>query len=333
MLPAGPLSDPLPLRDTTVWPHSGPQTLLPIVVGQATVTAIPYPAVARRYVLADHALAGVDAVYDDGVAIAGWRHVNGVDLTDHAVAFLDLATTPAGAVTADVRGLSGNPGDLLAWLAPTADLRELTARMRYAGIALGGQLRQAMTRRAAIQWIVDQFGGAWSAGMPGFASEFPPPETDPLWATFGPLERGDTQAQCTLETLWTRLIVSFDAGADDALRQAVRLVAASTATYGDRTTTLTLPWVKTRREAATIGARWLQWRARPLWTVQFVAGPLGQAIPPGAWIALSGADVPITGPAVVLDADPDWGGGQATLTVQAPAGAAPTIQVEQVAAV
>lgn len=332
ILPSGPLADALPLRDTTAWTRYSTVEILPLVAGRATVAAIPYPLIAKRYVLADHAIEGVDAVYLGGEAIAGWRHTNGTDMAGHAVAYLDLSAAVDGEVTADVRGLSGNPGDLLALLAPSADLRDLTARMRNAGITLGGALRASMTRRAAIQFIVDQFGGCWSAGMPGFASEFPPPDTDPVWETFGPLDRAKTQARCALSDVVTLATVAYDAGANDQPRYVLRLAASSRATHGDRAATLSLPWVKTARVAEQIGTRWLQWRARPLWTLQFSIGPRTPMIPPGAWITLTGSDVPITGSAVVLDSDPDLGGGAATLTVQAPAGATPTVTVSQSAA-
>lgn len=325
----GPLSDPLPLRSTTVWPQYATPALLPVVVGATPVTAIPYPLVAKRYVLADHSLAGVDAVYVDGTAIAGWRWRNSVDVLDHAIAILDLAATVTGTVTADVRGLSGNPGDILALLAPNADLREFTARTRNNGLTLGGTFNSPMTRRAAIQMVVDQFGGGWSAGMPGFAAEFPPPATDPQWATFGALERGNTQAQCELTNLVTDLTLTYDADADDQPRHALRLTASSAALYGSRSVTVALPWVRIARLAEEIGTRYLQWRGRPLWTMQFVIGPQPRLIPPGAWVVLSGSDLPTTGDAVVLDSDPDLGGGSAKLVVQIPSGSAPTITVIQ----
>jgi hypothetical protein len=326
---SGPLSDPLPLRSTTAWPQYAAPALLPVVVGATPVTAIPYPLVAKRYILAGHALAGVDAVYVDGTAIAGWRWRNGVDVLNHAVAILDLAETVTGTVTAEVRGLSGNPGDILALLAPNADLREFTARTRNNGLTLGGAFREAMTRRAAIQMVVDQFGGGWSAGMPGFAAEFPPPAVDPQWATFGALERGGTQAQCELTNLVTDLTLTYDADAENQPRQALRLTASTAATYGIRSATVALPWVRIARLAEEIGTRYLQWRGRPLWTLQISIGPQPRMIPPGAWVTLKGSDLPVIGDAVVLDSDPDLGGGNAKLVVQIPAGTAPTITLTQ----
>ena len=72
--------------------------------------------------LADHALAGVDAVTVGGKAIAGWRWYNGADITGHACAFLELSQPPASGATlaAEVRGLSGNPAAILADLYPVS---------------------------------------------------------------------------------------------------------------------------------------------------------------------------------------------------------------------
>lgn len=324
-----PLSDPLPLRATTVWPDYETEAVIPWVFGRARVTPLRYDVSGRRYVLADHALAGVDGVTLDDLQIAGWGFNNGADSTGHACAFLELAEPPGTKkLAATVRGLSGNPADILAALGVRDDLQEFRLAMNQAGLTLGGALTQTMTRRAAIQFVIDQIGGCWSAGMPGYAALFPPSAADPTWATFGALDRGDVSFECALGDVVTRLVIPFDF--DDSAgknQQTVTLLAASASDYGERSFTLILPWVKTAREAAAVGQRWLEWRARPLWMLTFSAGPDARTIPPGGWIVLSGADSPIQGRAVVMDIDPGIGSGVVKIAAQAPAGAMPVITI------
>lgn len=315
-----PLSDPLPLRTSAVWGDAG-RAILPWVFGRTTVGAVRYAPLPRTYLLADHRLAGVDAVTVGGVSIAGWQWRNSSDSSGHAVALLDLAEDPGTkAVAAQVRGLSGEPADILTALGVTADLQELRALLRQAGLELGGALTSAMTRRAAIQFVVNQFGGGWSAGMPGFATLFPPPDTDPTWASLGPLDRGSLSAECQLANIVTVLTIPYAWNyATNAAGQTLTLRATSRAIYGDRAAERALPWVQTARDAESIGQRWLAWNARPLWTLKFQAGPEAREIPPGGWIELTGSDCPASGRAVVLDVDPGIGSGVVQITAQAPA--------------
>ncbi len=321
-----PLSDPLPLRTSAVWGDAG-RAILPWVFGRTTVAGVRYQP--RVYLLADHALAGVDAVSVAGKPVAGWQWRNGSDNTGHAAAWLELAEDPGtNPVAAQVRGLSGDPADILAALGVSVDLQELRTLLRQTGIVLGGALTSALTRRAAMQFVVEQFGGGWSAGMPGFATLFPPPDTDPTWASFGPLDRSGLTAECALSDVVTRLTIPYAWNyASNVAGQTLTLSATSAATYGVRTGERALPWVQTARDAAIIGQRWLEWNARPLWTLKFQAGPEAREIPPGGWIELTGSDSPVHGRAVVLDIDPGLGSGVVQITAQAPAGTVPAVGV------
>ena len=325
------LADSLGLRHTTVWPGYTEDAILPRVYGRTRVPARQYAENGKVFVLADHAVAGVDAVYEDGAAIAGWRHDNGADLTGHAVAFLTLDTAPSGTVSADVRGLDGAPAAILNDLYPRDDLTDLTVWGAQQGLELGGALMTDLTVRAAVQLVVEQFGGAWSAGMPGFAGPFPPDDTDPTWGAFSALDRGDLRASCTVTELINRLTVRYawDYAADRPRQSMVVEAASSIARFGAREQTLDLPWITTARAALAVATRRLHWWARPVWTLQFQAGPAYRPIPPGAWVTLSGGDVPVTGRAVVLDVDPGYGRGTAQFTVQAPAGTAPAVTLVQ----
>lgn len=326
------LSDPLPLRDTSVWPGYTELQILPRVYGRARVAGVRYAEHNHLYVLADHALAGVDAVYDDGAPIAGWVHRNGADLTGHAAALLQLSAPPQGVLSADVRGLSGNPADILNDLYPRTDLQELAAQCANASLELGGVLRQRSTVRAAVQFVVSQFGGMWSAGRTGFAGFFPPADTDPIVATFGVLDVANAEAECQLSDLVTRLTVPFDW--DFAADQAQQFLALWTDTaliHGERAGELALPWVKTARDALDIAARYLAWRARPLWTMTWTTGIQYRDVQPGSWISVD-AGLPVAGLAVVTDIDPGYGRGDVRISAQAPTGLVPRVTLLQAGA-
>lgn len=324
-----PLSDPLPLRDTSAWPGYDAVTILPRVYGRTRVKPVRYNAAGTQFVVADHAIAGVDAVALNGEPVAGWRWHNGADLAGHAVAFLELAEAPDSSATlaAVVRGLSGNPADILADMVPRNDPAEFRVVCRNQGLELSGVLDTRMTTRAALQFVAEQAGAVWSAGLPGLAMLFPPPPTDPLWQAFGPLDLGDWSAVCELSAVVTRVTVPFawDTAAGKATQSVVLEAPAATREHGEREAELALPWVPTARQAIATATAWLQWRARPLWTVQFTAGPAARRIPPGAWITLNHPRLPLSGEYVVMDIDPGYGQGAVKITAQAPAGPAPAV--------
>lgn len=331
-----PLSDLVSLRDTGVWPGYDELRIIPRVYGRARVAPIRYNAPGTRYVLADHALTGVDAVTLDGASLPGWVWRNGADMTGHAVAFLQLAAAPpsGGVLAAEVRGLDGNPAAILNDLYPRDDLAEFEVYCRNAGLALGGALAERMTTRAALQFVCDQAGAAWSTGLAGFALPFPPPADGPLHARLGPLDIANWTASCALEAVVTRLVVPFDWDyAADKARQSIVVTAPSAAAiHGERSAERALPWVREARQAAALATTWLQWHARPLWTVRLEASPRYRDLPPGGWIELDHPRLPLSGDWVITDLDPGYGRGAAVITAQAPAGLVPAIVLTQTGA-
>lgn len=323
------LADPLPLRDTSVWPGYDAITIIPRVYGRARVKPLRYDESGTLYVLADHAVAGVDAVTVDDKPVSGYRWRNGADWDGHAVAFLELASAPdtAANLVAEVRGLSGNPADIIADLYPRAEVRDFAIRCRNSGLELGGTITERLTVRAAIDFVLNQVGAAWSVGMPGFARSFPPPSDDPIHATLGPLDLSSWSAECGLNSLVTRLSVAFDEdGAEKKARQSLVLDAPeSIRVHGLREGTLALPWVRTARQALATATAGLQWHSRPVWTFQGETGVLYRHLQPGGWITLAHPRLPQSGEYVLTDLDPGYGNGTVTITAQAPAGPAPAI--------
>lgn len=328
-----PLSDPLPLRDTSAWPGYVTVEVIPWVFGRATVKPLRYNAAGTRFVLADHALADVYGVTVNGEDAGGWAWSNGADAPGHAVAFLDFATAPDSSdeIVADVQGLSGNPADIISTLYPPAAVQDFAIHCRNAGLELGGVLAEQQTIRAAIQSVCEQVGAVWSAGLSGFAMPFPPSADDPLYAELGALDLQDWTAECSLADVVTKLSVPFDYGyGTGKSRQSLTLTApAALALHGERTATLALPWVKTARQALATATALLQWRARPLWMLKCSVGVQFRAIQPGGWITLTHPRLPKSGQYVVTDLDPGYGQGKVTITAQAPAGLTPAVQITQ----
>lgn len=324
-----PLSDPIPLRDTSAWPGYDAITILPRIYGRAEVTPIRYSEAGTLSIVADHPIAGIDAVTLDGQPI-DYRWRNGADLTGHAVAFLELASAPdsSAALVASVRGLSGNPADILADLDPRATAPDFAIYCRNQGLMLGGALQERMTVRAALDFVLNQVGAVGSMGLPGFALPFPPPDDGPIQADIQALDLTDGSAECGLESLITRLSVAFEADASGKARQSLVLEAPdATRRHGERSGELALPWVRDARQALATATAYLHWRARPLWTVQGALGLCYRTLQPGGWIRLSHPRLPQSGLYVLTDLDPGYGKGAVSFTAQRPAGAVPNVRL------
>lgn len=325
-----PLSDQVPLRDTSAWPGFDTIEIIPRVYGRARVKPLRYSEAGTVFAVADHAVEAVDSVTLDGEPVAfQWR--NGADVTGHACAFVALPEAPdTGArLAAEVRGLSGNPADIVADLYPAADLSDFAAHCRNSGLALGGALTERMTARAAVQFVLSQVGAVWSAGLPGFARPFPPPDDGPIWADFDPLNISGWSAECSLDRVVTRLSGQFDFDAVEGKhRQSLTLEApAASVRHGVREAELALPWVRDARQAADTAMIYLRWRARPLWRVQFSAGAQYRDLQPGGWVMIDHPSLPARGLYAVTDFDPGFGRGTVTVAAEAPAGLTPAVTI------
>lgn len=328
------LSDAVPLRDTSVWPGFDVIEIIPRVYGRATVRPLRYNEASTIYVVADHAIAGVDAVRVGNQAIAGWQTYNGADVTGHGVAFLQLSTplSSGDEIAADVRGLDGNPAAIVADLYPRATLPEFAIYCRSRRIELGGALTEKMTVRSALSFALEQVGAAWSAGLPGFALPFPPSTDDPVAATLGPLDVSNWSIECALGDLVTRVTVPFDYDyASGKSRQSVVLVADSAkALHGERAAELALPWVKNARQATATATAWLQWRSRPKWVLTGSISIQYRSLQPGSLISVSHPRLPVSGEYVLTNVDPGYGSGAVSIIAEAAAGLVPTVTLAAV---
>lgn len=187
-----PLSDPVPLRNSTVWGQFVSPAPLPVGYGTITITPIPYDNTGRVFFLLDHAIQAVDGLTRDGVADTQYTLENTIDGEGHAVSLLRLATpattketlavTVRGKMRADTGELLTNPADILWDLLANlcglpveyGDLDAFRSECRELGIELHGVLESdTVTVRAQIDELMASCGGVWSGGMPGIARIYP----------------------------------------------------------------------------------------------------------------------------------------------------------------
>lgn len=339
-----PLSDNLPLRTTTVWGGWRDVRVLPWVFGTASVTPIQYADDQRVFVLADHPIAGVDEVTRDDVTTVAYAWSNGVDSTGRAVAFIELAepladgerlaVTVRGRMHPDTGRVLQTPAeivhDMLANLAGApvqwADLDEW--RTETADLVLGGVLADnSVSVRAAVDTIVQSAGGAWSAGMPGIAMQWPPLPDDAAPALAVDTRSAASPSASTQATgIVTVLRVLYDW--DDAgsrYRRAIQLQAPEAVKdYGTLELEWAAPWLRTPRHAEALGQRMLAWLARPRWRLTWQQSFADVAT--GAWVNITHPLSPVQGRHRLLGAELDLSAASLSCTVESPVGAAPVIE-------
>ena len=339
-----PLSDRLPLRTSAVWGGWRDVRVLPWVYGNCTLEPIQYSDDQRVYLLADHPIAGVDAVTRDDVPAQDWAWRNGVDSTGHAVALLELAQPLATGerLAATVRGrmhpttglLLQTPAeilhDVLANLARApvqwADLDDY--RTETAHLVLGGLLADnTATIRAAVDGIMQSAGSAWAAAMPGIATTWPPLPDDaaPALVVDATTATG-LQAATSAQGVYTLLRVLYDYDhAAQRYRRAIQLRAPDAAKdFGELDLEWQAPWLRSPRHAEALGQRMLAWLARPRWRVSWQQSY--SAASAGAWADIAHPQSPLQGRYRLVSADLDLGAATLACAVEAPVGAAPAIE-------
>lgn len=347
--PPLPLSDPIPLRTTAAWPAFARPEPLPVVYGSCLVPAVQFDRTRNYWLVADHAIAGVDTVYRDGKAEKTYAWRNAVDSAGHPVALVELgeplATTET--LTARVRGklhpttgaLLDNPADVLLDILrlvgnPMADADIAEFRAACAGLAVAGRLADTtMTIRAQIAELADSVGMLWSPRMPGIAQRWPLAERPagvPVHARWAEAEVADAQAVARHDALHTVLRVEYEWDwAQNRARRAVTLRASSADRYGERAATLPAKWLTTAADAVARGTAWLQAHARPRWTITLTAD-LKTPIPPGGWFAVDHPLLPVTGEWLALAAEWDGSNQRQKLTAEVPTGPVPTVATSSI---
>lgn len=339
-----PLSDNLPLRTSAVWGGWRNVRVLPWVWGQVTLEPIQYSDDARVFFLADHPIAGVDAVARDDVPTSAYAFYNGVDSTGRAVAFLELAmplaegerlaVTLRGRIHPNLGKLLQTPAeilhDLLANLARApvqwADLDDY--RTETAHIVLGGLLADnSISIRAAVDGLLQSCGGAWAAAMPGVAITWPPLPDDAAPALrVDKLTAQGLQATTSATGLYTALRVLYDYDhAAQRYRRAIRLQASDAIKdYGLLELEWPAPWLRTPRHAEALGQRMLTWLARPRWRVTWQHSFAD--VSTGAWVDMAHPLSPVQGHHRLVSAELDLSSASLSCAIEAPVGDVPAIQ-------
>lgn len=344
-----PLSDTVPLRSTAVWPKFAKPEPLNVVYGRCTVPVIQADQSRKFWLIADHPIGGVDAVYLDGKPAQPFTFYNTTDATGHSVALLELAAPlPANAaLTVAARGKihpdTGapieNPADVLldllkmaGYALEDADLADF--RTDCAGQRIAGMLTAELTVRAQIAEIAESVGMLWSPAMPGIARRWPlddrGPTGEPQPARFEDYQLGDVKAECRHDTLYTALRIEYDWDwAKNSARRSVTLRADSAALYGERETTLQAKWLTDTAAAVERATAWLEAYARPRWMLSMTAD-LEPRVPPGGRFAFWHPLLPAVGKMRALDAEWDFKAQTQRLAAECSVGWLPTVTVTAV---
>ena len=191
-----PLRERLPLRTTadTGLPYTEVQ-VIPFVFGRTSVPAVRLNTSGTEWLIADHALQGVDSVRVDDAPTQEFQLLNTSDGVGHEISKLILNgdKDPGVEVAVTVRGLPHplfgglltNPADVI-WYILTeisgqayefSDFEVFRSECKTQGFDIGGALlNPAQTIWGQIDEIVTSVGGVVSAGIPGFARLYPSPE-------------------------------------------------------------------------------------------------------------------------------------------------------------
>lgn len=331
------LSDPLPLRRALELPQYREDVILPWVYGRATLTPVALDATALEYLVADHPIVGVTAVEVGGLAISGWQLTQALDSTGHPIAKIRLTTAPKSgeAVAVSLIGrrhpqtgaVIEHPADIAedllrasGWAVDASAFEAL--RDAFPGLALGGVIAERMTVRAAVSALMDNLGAEWSASP--LRAWLPDLMPDAL-STLTPAGVDDASAESTHDAIATRLVVSFaqDWAAGSARASLTIEAPQSVETFGPIEADLSLPWVRTARDALAIASARLQRLARPLWTFTVTAAP-GSDWRPGDALMLAHHWVP---PGAAMITRITTTAERRTLTLARPAGPVPRVEL------
>jgi hypothetical protein len=331
------LSDPLPLRTTIDLGDYREPRYLPHVYGRVTLDPVPLDHSGREWLLADHAIRGVESVVMDDARTDGWQWVNRVDAAGHPIAILRTAQKPERSLAVTVAGkmqptgvVIEHPADIVAdlaaidpggWAIPELD----QLRSDYPELRLGGMIDAPETLRAAIDAVLLPLGATWSA-VPWLALRSVPGDMP------AQLRLDDPTAEARHDGLMTAAIVYW--GWDYASRRpigAMRAEAASAiARHGRIEGVIDLRWVRSARDATRIAAQRLGDLARPHWSIQG-ALPMRGVLPElGDTVSVAHALMPSVA-GLVREIELDRGTATARVRIDAPASPAPVVQVSRYA--
>ena len=333
------LTAPLPVRSTATlggWRSDSTARHLPWLFGRVTLAPIPLDAAGREWLVADHAIAAIDAVSAEGETVEGWELAQRSDATGRVQAILRLSRPSAAPLTVRASGLrDAASGALIEH--PAAILRHLAARAGlptvgtdYAGLerdypalALGWVLDSPLTLADAARQLLTPLGALWHGRT---AARQAPAALPHAILRRRHLDPNGIAAEAHADGLTHRLDVHW--GRDHASGQdrgIVRL-AATGADLDAPALAWSAPMLRTARAALDVGRALLQDFARPAWRLTL---PLTGYAPPlaiGDTVEIDHPWLP-AGLAVIDSSERDLATGARTLAATLRTGNLPTIDM------
>ena len=338
------LTDPVPLRSTAQLEGFESVEVLPLVYGRVKVQPVKYSADGKTWLIADHAIQGVDEVTKSGLPYNAWGFFNGSDSSGHAVALLQTADAVDGELALSVRGaesngvLITNPADILNHFliycgfsvsaSRLDNFRVTTNDINLAGVVNGSQ----STIRSQIDEIMLSVGAVWSLGMPNVARLWPTAidsdEAHYLTLSALDIDRFETESDRDDITTAAQVLYGFNyATSEYSQGLSVEALAASEQ-YGRSEIELAFKWLHEKRNALALARRYLAYSARPAWRSRItISRDDALQTPPGVAITVSHPFAVVSGPQMTVNAAVDILSGTATIETEAAAGDEPVISL------
>jgi hypothetical protein len=334
-----PLSAPLPLRTTAVWPGYREPVAIPHRYGQTGGLLLQYSADRRVFAWADHACAGVDEVLIGGQPVGNWQHRNAPDSTGRAVCFVEFdqpveegatpiargrgklgaaglpMTNPADVVIDILAGIAGRP--LIA-----AQLADFRAECASAGLEVGGSIERPDSVRAVVRQLCSSVGAVFAEDAQAVCHLWPGP-VGGVAAVVG--RQHELQASVRLSDVATEATLRY-AWEDGGPRAQVQAEATeSVQMYGRRSRQIDAPWIASGRVAVAVLTRLLQHSARPAWGV--LVGPLERPLRIGQTVRLDHPVLPLASLNLVLGREFDVQAETTVVRLSLPVGDLPAVRV------
>lgn len=336
-------SIPLPLRKTTVWGAFADAAFIAHRYGVTTGQLVQYDATRLLWCFADHACFSIDEVTVEGVAVSDWAARNDVDPTGHAVALVqfgqpqDPATLILAAGRCKMHPATGqlmeNPADIVwdilanvaGFAVSEAQFSEFRTDCDRLGIIAGGSITDDTKALTLAREVCTSVGGIFCGEGRQLARISP--EGAAVVPALTVDRRYDMKPTADLSAIVNDLTLEFDVAGDNA-RQSIRYECPdSIAAFGRMAANVRAPWITEARVAAGVAARLLRLSARPQWKV--TASGIRKRLGVGQAVTLNHPRLAITGDFLIQSAQNDFDKGEATVTLQVPAGDAPAVVLTQ----
>jgi hypothetical protein len=335
-----PYTQKINLRETTVWGAYRAKEVIPLAYGRCAVKPLEYNVGRTLFVLADHAVQGVDAVYRNQQAALDYRHYNGADSSGRTVAFIELVK-PLGDgedLRVELRGKMSANGELIESAAGV--LGDLLGG-RWLGLPeypVAGVITQQESLQSIVRAVVESVGWDWVPGSStGLVERWaePPSHTLPVLgeiANSAVVLVEDWRASLLPKPVGlVRATYAQDAEIGDA-RGAIELSVQGN--DADTELVLELPWLVRARDALEVGLKAAQWLGRPgysLNTTANLSARYSEIVLPGYWLDVQLSACPISGAAHVAAIEQDYDAGVQRITLMQPLGVTPQVSLVRVA--